>query len=68
MGLHSLKEMQAALDTTERILSTLRKQSDPDYALRQIIEAVENQQAELLASLLDSRAAGPTTHADTQVE
>jgi hypothetical protein len=62
MGLRSLEEMQAALDSTKRILSTLRKESDPDYALRRIIQAVEIQQAESLASLLDSRS-GRASHA-----
>jgi hypothetical protein len=56
MGSRSLEETQAALATTERILVSLRREPDPDYALRQLIQAVEDQQAELLASLLDSRA------------
>lgn len=45
--------MQAALATTERILDSLRRELD---ALQQIVQAVEDQQAELLASLLNARA------------
>jgi hypothetical protein len=56
MRSRSLEETQAALAITERILVSLRSEPDPDYALRQLIQAVEDQQAELLASLLDSRA------------
>jgi hypothetical protein len=56
MGSHSLEETQAALATTEHILASLRREPDPDYPLRQIIQALEDQQAELLASLLDARA------------
>jgi hypothetical protein len=53
---YSREETQAALATTEQILVSLRRERDPDDALRQIIQAVEDQQAELLASLLDARA------------
>jgi hypothetical protein len=56
MRSRSLEETQAALATTEQILVSLRGEPDPDYALRQLIQAVEEQQAELLASLLDPRA------------
>jgi hypothetical protein len=56
MGSRSLEETQAAFATTERVLVSLRREPDPDYALRQLIQTVEDQQAELLASLLDSRA------------
>jgi hypothetical protein len=56
MRSRSLEETQAALATTEQILVSLRGELDPDYALRQLIQAVEEQQAELLASLLDPRA------------
>jgi hypothetical protein len=56
MRSRSLQETQAALATTEQILVSLRGEPDPDYALRQLIQAVEEQQAELLASLLDPRA------------
>jgi hypothetical protein len=56
MGSRSLEETQAALATTERVLVSLRREPDPAYALRQLIQTVEDQQAELLASLLDSRA------------
>jgi hypothetical protein len=56
MRSRSHEETQAALATTERILISLRHEPDPDHALRQLIQAVEDQQAELLASLLDSRA------------
>lgn len=59
MRSRSLEETQAALATTERILVSLRRESDPDYPLRQLIQAVEDQQAELLAWLLDARAQGP---------
>ena len=48
--------MQAALATTERILDSLQREPDPDHALQQIVQAVEDQQAELLAALLDARA------------
>ena len=56
MRSRSLEETQAALATAERILVSLRGEPDPDCALRQLIQAVEEQQAELLASLLDPRA------------
>ena len=56
MRSRSLEETQAALAIAERILVALRREPDPDYALRQLIQAVEDEQAELLASLLDSRA------------
>jgi len=56
MRSRSLEETQAALATAEQILVSLRGEPDPDYALRQLIQAVEEQQAELLASLLDPRA------------
>jgi hypothetical protein len=56
MRSRSPDDMQAALATTEHILVSLRREPDPDYALRQLIQAVEEQQAELLASLLDPRA------------
>lgn len=52
----SIEDTQAALATTEHILVSLRSEPDPDYALRRLIQALEDQQAELLASLLDSRA------------
>jgi hypothetical protein len=52
----SVEDMQAALATTERILDSLRREPDPDDAVRQIVQAVEDQQAELLAALLDARA------------
>lgn len=58
--MRSLADTQAALATTEQILVSLRREPDPDYALRNVIQAVEDQQAELLASLLDSRAPGVT--------
>ncbi len=60
MRSRSLEETQAALATTEQILVSLRGEPDPDYAVRQLIQAVEDQQAELLASLLDARAPGLT--------
>jgi hypothetical protein len=56
MRSRSLQETEAALATTEQILVSLRREPDPDYALRELIQAVEEQQAELLASLLDPRA------------
>jgi hypothetical protein len=59
MRKRSLEETQAALATTERILVSLRREPDSD-ALRQLIQAVEDQQAELLASILDARAPEPT--------
>ena len=60
MRSRSLQETEAALATTEQILVSLRREPDPDYALRELIQAVEEQQAELLASLLDPRAPGLT--------
>jgi hypothetical protein len=59
MRRRSPEETQAALATTERILVSLRREPDSD-ALRQLIQAVEDQQTELLASLLDARAPEPT--------
>ena len=56
MKSRSPEDTQAALATTEHILASLRREPDPDDALRQLIQAVEDQQAELLASLLDTRA------------
>ena len=58
MRTRSLEETQAALATTERILVSLRREPDSD-ALRQLIQAVEDQQTELL-SILDARAPEPT--------
>jgi hypothetical protein len=52
----SVEDMQTALATIERILESLRRESDPDYALKEIIQAVEDEQAELLVSLLNARA------------
>jgi hypothetical protein len=48
----SREETQAALATAEQMLVSLRREPDTDEALRQIIQAVEDEQAELLASLL----------------
>jgi hypothetical protein len=59
MRRRSPEETQAALATTERILVSLRREPDSD-ALRQLIQAVEDQQTELLASMLDARAPEPT--------
>jgi hypothetical protein len=59
MRRRSPEETQAALATIERILVSLRREPDSD-ALRQLIQAVEDQQTELLASLLDARAPEPT--------
>lgn len=56
---HSHEEMQAALATTERLLASLRRERDLDQALRRIIQAVEDQQDELQASLLDTQARKP---------
>jgi hypothetical protein len=50
------EETQAALATTAQILASLRGERDPDQALHKIIEAVEEKQAELLASLIDTNA------------
>jgi hypothetical protein len=58
MRRRSPEETQAALATTERILVSLRREPDSD-ALRQLIQAVEDQQTELLASMLDARAPEP---------
>jgi hypothetical protein len=40
MGSRSLEETQAALATTERVLVSLRREPDPDYALRELIQTV----------------------------
>jgi hypothetical protein len=48
-----VEDMQAALATTECVLASLRRELD---ALQQIVQAVEDQQAELLVSLLNARA------------
>jgi len=56
MGLRSSEEKRVALDTIESILMALRREHDADYALHQLIQALENTQAQLLASLLDERA------------
>ena len=53
MSRRSIEDMREALATTERILATLRREPDPDDAVRTIIQAVEDQEAELLALLLD---------------
>src|SRR5436853_3886181 len=41
---HSRAEKQAALATTEQILVSLRREPDPDYALRELIQSIENEQ------------------------
>ena len=53
MSGRSIEDMQDALAATERILESLRREPDPDDAVRRIIQAVEDQEAELLALLLD---------------
>jgi hypothetical protein len=55
----SREEKQAALEATEKILMSLRREPDPDYALRELIQAIEDEQAILVASLLDERGRGP---------
>ena len=59
LGSHSREEKQAALEITEQILVSLRREPDPDYALRELIQSIENEQALLVASLLDDRGRGP---------
>jgi hypothetical protein len=56
---HSREEKQAALATTEQILVSLRREPNPDYALCELIQSIENEQAILVASLLDDRGRGP---------
>jgi hypothetical protein len=54
----SVEDMQKALAVTERVLESLRREPDPGYAVRTVIQAMEDEQAALLASLLDSQARG----------
>lgn len=49
------EETQEALVTTERILASLRREPCVDYPLRVLIQAVEEQRAELVATLHDPR-------------
>lgn len=56
---HSREEKQAALEATEQILVSLRREANPDFAVRELIQAIENEQAILVASLLDERGRGP---------
>lgn len=56
MSRRSVEDMQEALAVTERVLRSLRRESDPDDAVREVIRAVEDQEAELVASLLDLTA------------
>lgn len=53
---HDSEEKRAALVLTEELLVSLRRLPDPDPAVRYVIESLENDQAELLASLLDNRS------------
>lgn len=59
MGLRSPEERRVALDTIEAVLGSLRREDGGDYSVGQLIEALENTQAQLLASLLDARAPRP---------
>jgi hypothetical protein len=60
MGLRSPEERRVALNTIETVLGSLRLEDGGDYSVGQLIEALENTQAQLLASLLDTRAPRPT--------
>jgi hypothetical protein len=55
MGLRSPEERRRALNTIEHVLGSLRRDGR-DYSVGQLIEALESTQAQLLASLLDTRA------------
>ena len=65
MGLRSSDERRVALATIESILASLRHEEGGDYTVGQLIEALENTQAQLLASLLDARAPQLTREALT---
>jgi hypothetical protein len=65
MGLRSSDERRVALATIESILMSLRREQDTDYALGQLMQALENTQTQLLASLLDTRAPRPLREAFT---
>ena len=56
MRSRSSDQRRVALTTIESILASLRHEEGGDYAVGQLIEALENTQAQLLASLLDARA------------
>jgi hypothetical protein len=59
MRLRSPDERRVALDTIETVLVSLRHEDGRDYSVGQLIEALEKTQAQLLASLLDTRAPRP---------
>jgi hypothetical protein len=61
---HSREEKQAALEATEQILVSLRREPNPDFALRELIQSIEDEQAILVASLLDGRGRGPAGRTD----
>jgi hypothetical protein len=61
MGERSTEDKQAALALTEQLLVSLRRERNPDYAVRQLVQSIEDEQAELLASLLDDRGREPRT-------
>jgi hypothetical protein len=65
MGLRSSDERRVALATIESILASLRHEEGGDYTVGQLIDALENTQAQLLASLLDARAPQLTREALT---
>jgi hypothetical protein len=52
----SVEDMQKALAVSQRVLKSLRRELDPGYEVRTVIQAMEDEQADLLALLLDSRA------------
>jgi hypothetical protein len=56
MRSRSPEEIRDAVALIDDIVASLRRESDPDDAVGQLIAALEDQQAKLLASLLDSRA------------
>lgn len=54
----SVEETQLALQTTENILASLRREPEPDEATRNLIEAIEDERAALLAALVGASAIG----------
>jgi hypothetical protein len=63
----SPEDIRVALATIEQVLHSLRGEHDPDFGMNLLIQALEDQEAELLASLLDPRApASSQTHEDVR--
>lgn len=54
----SSEDPRLALETTEQVLRALRVVPDPDPALRELIEAIEQDRAALVAALVSGQATG----------